>query len=168
MVLFVIVGALAIASALTVVLLRNPVHSALSLTLNFVCLAVLYLSLGAEFLAAVQVIVYAGAIMVLFLFVVTLLSPGLEEIGDRLSGQRVFAPILALVLFIEVAAMAFSRILPSQPVAQSAPITSGQVTGNAELVGAAIFTTYLFPFEVTSLLLLIAVVGAIVLAKRRI
>ena len=166
MVLFVVVGALAVASALSVVLLRNPVHSAVALTLNFVCVAVLYLSLQAEFLAAIQVIVYAGAIMVLFLFVVTLLSPGNEETQDRLLGQRLLAPALALVLFVEVAIMVYSRALAGGPVTAVTPATSGLT--NPQLVGAAIFTTYLFPFEVTSLLLLIAVVGAIVLAKRRI
>ncbi len=165
MLLFVIVGALAVASALSVILLRNPVHSAISLTFNFVCLAVLYLSLEAEFLAVIQVIVYAGSIMVLFLFVVTLLNPGNEEGADRLVGQRYFAPVLALALFIEVAILVFNIGPGTLPA--SAPATAGGAT-NVTLVGTAIFTSYLFPFEVTSLLLLIAVVGAIVLAKRRI
>ncbi len=165
MVLFIIAGALAVASALTVVLLDNPVYCALSLTFNFICLAVLYLSLGAEFLAAIQVIVYAGAIMVLFLFVVTLLNPGAVRTEEQLPRQRLIGPIVALALFAEVVAMVYSRALSGVPALHTAAATGANVT-NTRLIGTAIFTTYLFPFEVTSLLLLIAVVGAVVLAKR--
>lgn len=169
MALFIVASAIAVASGMSVVLLRNPVHAALSLTLNFVCLAVLYISLNAEFLAAIQVIVYAGAIMVLFLFVVTLLSPTREEEGvERLPGQRFVAPLLALVLFIEVVVLFNSGALTASTTAPAQVASQNQGTSNVTLVGQSIFTTYLFPFEVTSVLLLVGVVGAIVLAKRRV
>src|SRR6185312_6523409 len=100
-VVFWVFAVLAVLAGFGVISLRGPVHSAICLTGNLVCLAVLYILLGAEFVGAVQVIVYAGAIMVLFLFVVTLLSPGREEADDRLPGQRWIAGVLAIALLVE-------------------------------------------------------------------
>ena len=169
-VLFWIFAILSVIAGLSVISLRSSVHSAIALTANFVCLAVLYLLLGAEFVAAVQVIVYAGAIMVLFLFVVTLLSPGREEADDRLPGQRWIAAILAIALLVEAGILLTTNILPAaKPYTATAPCTGqGLCIGNTQYIGQAIFTTpYLWPFEVTTIVLLIAVVGAIVLTKRR-
>lgn len=171
-VLFWIVAVIAVLAGLGVISFRSSVHSAISLTLNLVCLAVLYILLGAEFVGVVQIIVYAGAIMVLFLFVVTLLSPGREEADDRLPGQRWIAGVLAIALLAEAAFLLTSNALPAAkalPAAAAAPCTgTAPCLGNSELIGQTIFTTsYLWPFEVTTIVLLVAVVGAVVLAKRR-
>ncbi len=169
-VVFWVAAVVAVVAGLGVISLRSSVHSAVSLTLNLVCLAVLYVLLGAEFVGAVQVIVYAGAIMVLFLFVVTLLSPGREEADDRLPGQRWISIILAIVLLVEAGVLITSNALPAAKDFTAAAACTGQglCIGNSQLIGQAIFTSsYLWPFEVTTIVLLVAVVGAIVLTKRR-
>lgn len=161
-IIFAINTLVAVFSALNVLLQQNPVYSALFLIANFFSLAVYYLLLDAQFLAVVQVIVYAGAIMVLFLFVITLLSPGREErADDRLRALQIPAVILALILgFAIVLVLMFNDVL-------GAP--SGlPVLGTVQVVGSQLFNHFLFPFEVTSLLLLVAMLGAVVLAKRRI
>ncbi len=161
-IIFAINTLVAVFSALNVLLQQNPVYSALFLIANFFSLAVYYLLLDAQFLAAVQIIVYAGAIMVLFLFVITLLSPGREETGvDRLSALRAPAVILALILGLSIVlVLMFNDVL-------GAP-SNLPVLGTVQVVGDQLFHNFLFPFEVTSLLLLVAMLGAIVLAKRRI
>ena len=171
-VVFWVFAILAVLGGLGVISLHSSVHSAVSLTLVLVCLAVLYLTLGAEFVGVVQVIVYAGAIMVLFLFVVTLLSPGREEADDRLPGQRWISALLAIGLLIEAGILLTTNALPApRPFAPqaAAPCTgSGPCVGNSQAIGQALFTSqFLWPFEVTTIVLLVAVVGAIVLAKRR-
>ena len=171
-VVFWVFAILAVLGGLGVISLHSSVHSAVSLTLVLVCLAVLYLTLGAEFVGVVQVIVYAGAIMVLFLFVVTLLSPGREEADDRLPGQRWISALLAIGLLIEAGILLTTNALPApRPFAPqaAAPCTgSGLCVGNSQAIGQALFTSqFLWPFEVTTIVLLVAVVGAIVLAKRR-
>ncbi len=168
-VLFWIFGVLAVVAGIGVITLRSSVHSAVALTGNLVCLAILYLLLGAEFVGVVQVIVYAGAIMVLFLFVVTLLSPGREEVDDRLPGQRWIAAALAVVLLVEAVILLTSNMLPPEKDYTAASgCTTSPCIGNTQLIGQSIFTsTYLWPFEVTTVVLLVAVVGAIVLTKRR-
>ena len=173
LVFFLIFAIFAVACAINVVVQSHPISSALSLVGVMCSLAILYLLLGAEFIAMAQIIVYAGAIMVLFLFVVTLLSPGREEPDDRLPGQRWIAAVLAILLLAEAGFLLTSNVLPASkdlPVGLAAPCTGqGQCVGNAQLVGQAIFTSnYLWPFEVTTIVLLVAVVGAIVLAKRRV
>ncbi len=165
MIAFVVIAVVALVGAGGMVLSRNAVHSALFLVANLFCVALLYLSLNADFLAVVQVIVYAGAIMVLFLFVVTLLNPGQAELPDRLRGQGWVAGALAVVLLAEVAVVILSGVLstiasPSAPP----PVDWGD---NVHAIGALLYSQYLFPFEVTSILLLVAIVGATVLAKRR-
>ena len=177
MVFFLLVAAVAVAAAVAMVVARNSVHSALFLVVTFFCLAILYLTLNAEFLAAIQIVVYAGAIMVLFLFVITLLNPGREETVDRLQAQRPFAIALGLALLVEVALLlrsgavraALGAFPPTAPFDQQvgAAASGGQPLGNTQAVGIELFTTYLLPFEVTSVLLLLAVVGAVVLAKRQ-
>jgi len=159
---FVLVAVIAVGSALGLVLRRNAIHGALFLVVNLASVAVLYLTLRAEFLALAQVIVYAGAIMVLFVFAIMVLIPGKEETGPdprrpvRLAALPV-SGLLALGLLV-VVAVAVPRA--------SAPAAPG-VDGTAEALGRVLFTDYLFPFELTSVLLLAAMVGVLLLARRR-
>ncbi|MGH7322322.1 MAG: NADH-quinone oxidoreductase subunit J family protein [Candidatus Rokuibacteriota bacterium] len=158
--LFLVVALSALGSAVGLVVRPNPLHGALFLVGNLFCVAVLYLMLGAEFLALAQVIVYAGAIMVLFIFAIMLLIPGKTETGpDPLRSQRrlalPFGGLLGLVVALVIAQAAGGRAIPA-----AAP-------GGVEAVGRLLFTDYLFPFEVTSVLLLAALIGALTLAKRR-
>jgi len=156
---FVIVAALAVASALGLVLKRNPIHGALFLVVNLGCVAVFYLTLGAEFLAAAQVIVYAGAIMVLFVFAIMVLIPGKEETGpDPRRSTRVLALPVGLALFGLLIFIVVRRV-PGPAVKPPA--------GGVESLGRLLFTDFLFPFELTSLLLLAAMIGVLLLARRR-
>lgn len=155
---FLLIALLAIGSALGLVLRRNPIHGALFLVVNLGCVAVLYLMLGAEFLAAAQVIIYAGAIMVLFVFAIMVLLPRTEESGpDPLRPYRLLALPLGVLLWLEIA-----LILRSTSVAPAATRPPGDVAS----MGRLLFGDYLFPFEVTSVLLLAAMVGVLALAKR--
>ena len=160
--LFILFGALAIGCALAVVAQRNPLYSAISLIGVFISLACLYVMLAAPFIAAVQVIVYAGAIMVLVVFVIMLLNVEQEE--RRRTRLRFLVPtavVLAAILIAEVAFMLVSvqdfRVIPSE----GAPDI-----GVTHSIGPALFTHYLLPFEITSILLLMAIVGAMTLARR--
>jgi NADH-quinone oxidoreductase subunit J len=157
---FVIIALLALGSALGLVLKRNAIHGALFLVVNLASVAALYLMLGAEFLAAAQVIVYAGAIMVLFVFAIMVLIPGKEETGpDPRRPWRVVALPVAGLLLVQVLAIVFSTRGPT-PVGAPAP-------GGVEAIGRLLFGDYLFPFELTSVLLLAAMVGVLLLARRR-
>ncbi len=163
-ILFYVLSAVAIASALLVVTRRSPVISALYLIVNFFCLAGLYLTLHAQFIAVIQIIVYAGAIMVLFVFVIMLLNLGDEpKLRDRMSYKKVIAVGLAAGLLTELIYIIETSwvILPATTINDFTDI------GTVEYVGGQLFTGYLFPFEVTSILLLVAIVGAVVLAKRK-
>jgi NADH-quinone oxidoreductase subunit J len=158
LVLFVIFAGLCIAGALNLLLQKHPINSALSLVVVMSSLAVLYLLLGAEFLAAAQIIVYAGAIMVLFTFVVMLLNAGREErtLGSRAAGALGF-PAVAVVLAV------IATVILKAPglgmVSLSDPITS------TEELSRVLFHELLLPFEVTSVLILIAILGAVALAR---
>lgn len=149
-------------TAVLVVALRNPVYSALSLLILFFHVAGLYVTLHAEFLAAVQLIVYAGAILVLYLFVVMLLN---MKQDDRYHRQWRVAAFVCVPLLLE-----FLVLLAGNGVApQPSPLTAEETTAtsdNTMAIGMTLFTTYLFPFEVASLILLVAMIGAIILAKR--
>jgi NADH-quinone oxidoreductase subunit J len=153
--------------ALGVILARNPVHSALMLVMTLFGVAVLFVSQQAHFLAAVQVIVYAGAIVVLFLFVIMLLGVDQEENIriDPLRAQRPVAIVLGVVALGEI--LLLSRF---HDWATGAPSVAGKAYGvpdeNVALLARSTFTRYLLPFEVTSVLLVIAVIGAVVLARR--
>ena len=151
-----------ILTALLVVALRNPIYSVLSLLIMFFHVAGLYVTLHAEFVAAVQVIVYAGAILVLYLFVVMLLNVKRE---DRYHPQLPIGAFLGLVIVTEVLLLAFQRRESDTPLMPRAE-SVGEAVGNTETIGDVLYTTYLFPFEVASLILLVAMIGAIVLAKR--
>jgi NADH-quinone oxidoreductase subunit J len=150
------------ASSVLVVALRNPIYSALSLLIMFFHVAGLYVTLHAEFLAAVQVIVYAGAILVLYLFVVMLLNLKQDE---RYHRQWPVAAGIGSVLVLE--ALVLTVLKGRSPSTTPAvPETSAVGLGNTEALGDVLYSTYLFPFEVASLILLVAMIGAIILAKR--
>jgi len=156
---FLLVAALTIGSALGLILKRNPIHGALFLVVNLACVAVLFLTLGAEFLAAVQIIVYAGAIMVLFVFAIMVLIPGKEETGpDPRRSTRLLALPVGGLLLVQLVVMLTAR--------RGAPAGTAPA-GGVESLGRLLFTDYLFPFELTSVLLLAAMVGVLVLARRR-
>ncbi len=157
---FLLLAVLVAGSALGVILLRNPIHSALFLTVNLAGVAALYLLLQAQFLALIQVIVYAGAIAVLFVFAIMVLIPGKEETGpDPLHAQRWLAVPLAGVLLLEVLLILRSGAFQAAPPA-------GASTG-VEPLYRLLLTDFLFPFEVTSVLLLVALVGVMALTKKK-
>jgi NADH-quinone oxidoreductase subunit J len=150
------------AASVLVVALRNPVYSALALLIMFFHVAGLYVTLHAEFLAAVQIIVYAGAILVLYLFVVMLLN--LRQ-DDRYHRQWPMAGIVGTTLIIEAIILTVMKGWTVPVVAAGAETTVGGTT-NAGAIGDVLYSTYLFPFEVASLILLVAMIGAIMLAKK--
>ncbi len=156
---------LALIGAAGVLTMRNPVHAALFLIQTLFGVAVLFVSLQAHFLAAVQIIVYAGAIVVLFLFVIMLLGVDKDEAKapEVLKGQRVMAAVLGGIALVEL--LLISRV----NVATGARAGSGALDGagtNVEKLSEAVFTKFLFPFEITSILLVIAVVGAVLLSRK--
>ena|ERR1022692_1253146 len=159
-ILFLIFAIIAVVCAINVVVQTHPISSAISLVGVMGSLAVLYLLLGAEFIAAAQVIVYAGAIMVLFVFVIMLLNAGAEtRKGQSIMALFLGVPLLAGLLI--VMCWFVQRMFPAGAVH-----FGGFTKGTAHDVGYALFTTYLLPFEVTSVLILIAILGAIVLARK--
>lgn len=158
---FYFAGIIAVTSVL-VVALRNPIYSALSLLIMFFHVAGLYVTLHAEFLAAVQIIVYAGAILVLYLFVVMLLNVKRE---DRYHAQLPVAGFLGVMILTEFLLLAFQRTVAPE-TAPHATQQAVDAAGNTETIGEVLYSTYLFPFEVASLILLVAMIGAIVLAKK--
>jgi NADH-quinone oxidoreductase subunit J len=162
---FAVAAAIVLAGAIGVVVARNPVHSALMLVMTLFGIAVLFVLQRADFLAAVQVIVYAGAIVVLFLFVIMFLGVDREEniAAEPLRGQRPLA--VALTLLGATGLLLLGQV---SSWTTGAPHVAGSDTGqsNVALLGKSVYTTYLFPFEATAALLVIAVVGAVVLARR--
>lgn len=165
---FLVAAAICLAGALGVVLSSNPVHSALSLVATLFGVAVLFVAQEAHFLAAVQVIVYAGAIVVLFLFVIMLLGVDRAENlkVDPLVGQRVAAVVLGIVVFaLPVVALASTDWEATGALSNLGSIADAAVS-DVEGIGTALFTRYVFALEITSILLAIAVVGAVLLAKR--
>ena len=163
-IMFFVFALVAIGGAIMLILAREPIHSALSLVLVMVALAALYLMLGAEFISAVQVIVYAGAVMVLFVFVIMLLNAGVEE-RTNFSHMAKYAglPLAIILLFGLAHWMAHSAI--GATVANGAGAPSQAAVSTREL-STMLFQKYLFPFEATSILILIAILGALVLAKK--
>jgi len=165
--LFFVAAAAALAGALGVVLARNPVHSALFLVMTLISVAVLFLIQDAELVAAVQVIVYASAIVVLFLFVIMLLGVDRDEsMEDRIPYQRPAAIALGIVLLAELVFLGGHEWATGQKTASGVPIEGGGFGGNVERVARVLFTDFLWAFEITAALLVIAVVGAVVLARR--
>ena len=159
LVLFLVFGAICVAGAINLLAQSHPISSALSLVVVMASLAVEYLLLGAEFVAAVQVIVYAGAVMVLFVFVIMLLNAGEEE---RTKGSKV-----ALVLGVPgvlAGGLLVAWVLIQRTGTQE--VALGALPGFPKTIGALLFHEFLLPFEVTSILVLIAIMGAVVLASR--
>ena len=167
---FFVLAVAATASSIGVIAFKNPVHSALSLILTLLFLAMFYLQLGAMFIAVVQILIYAGAIMVLFLFVVTMLVPGdTQESKDRIAWQRILGIILGVVLVGALSFLIFSGNTQSIGIhAQGGSLAAavGHNDQNVEAFGNALFHGFLFPFEVTSLLIVIAILGALVFGRR--
>ena len=159
LVIFLILAAIAIAGAVNVVLQRHPIHSAISLITVMVALAGLFLLLESEFIAAVQIIVYAGAIMVLFVFVIMLLNAGAEERTNMSRMARYAGVPLAIFLLIELAYQVGAATLSMTPQPAAENVTRG--------LSMLLFQDFVFPFELTSILILIAILGALVLAQRR-
>jgi NADH-quinone oxidoreductase subunit J len=163
-VVFWFAAALAVAGALGIVLQRNPFYSVLALVVHLFALAVLFLLLRAEFLAAAQVIVYAGAVMVLYVFVAAYVGNVEEPIWDQIPGQRFIAPVLAAALFVELAIAVIGTGLKSlEDEGPTIPLGFGSPAS----IGELLLERYLIVFEAASMLLLIAAVGAVVLAGRR-
>jgi NADH-quinone oxidoreductase subunit J len=162
--LFLIFAAICVAGALNLLLQRHPINSALSLVVVMMSLAVIYWTLGAEFLAAAQVIVYSGAIMVLFTFVIMLLNAG-EEVRTSGSKAAYFAGIPGVVGIFTLLAYTFMHERATLGYAQiGGHLNNG--TSNMTEISRVLFTDLLLPFEVTSILILVAILGAVVLAKK--
>ncbi len=163
LILFLGIALIAVATAVSMLASRNAVYSALFLVLNFLTVAALYLLLNAAFIAVVQVTVYAGAIMVLFLFVIMLLGTEEEKIGGHIPWQMPVAIVLGLGLAAELTYVLLSGIGDGQ-----GPLASVTAEfGSPASIGRVLFNEYLVPFEITSVLLLVAMVGAIVLTMKR-
>jgi NADH-quinone oxidoreductase subunit J len=163
LVFFIVLAPLSVVTALGMVLSRHAVYSALLLVVNFFCLAAFYVFLQAQFLAAVQVIVYAGAIMVLFLFVLMLLGISREDVlRETIRGQRPAAAVLVVLLLAGVMWAIFLHPFRGPGV----DLTRVAQNDNVRAIGRLLFTRYLFAFEATGLLLVVAAVGALVLGKR--
>lgn len=166
-VVFYLFGLIAIVTAILVIIQKNPIYSALFLITTLFSIAVLFLLLNAQFVSAVQVLVYAGAIMILFLFAIMLLNIKYEEKAfATLTKLKILSIFIAVILFAEFIYVISSR----KGLGMAGDITPEKINqiGNVELIGKILFTRYLFPFEVASLVLLVAMVGIIVLAKRNI
>ncbi|RME50870.1 MAG: NADH-quinone oxidoreductase subunit J [Caldilineae bacterium] len=167
-VLFFAFGGVAVVAGLAMVFSRNAVHSALFLLLNLAMVAALYVLLNAQFIAAIQIVVYAGAIVVLILFVIMLLGAELgEQIGRWVTVRNAVVVFLSLVLLTITGTAVFETLFEAHP--RYGNITADLVAqrGSVELVGESLFTTYLLPFELTSVLLLVGIVGVVVLGGWR-
>jgi NADH-quinone oxidoreductase subunit J len=162
-ILFLVFALIAVVCAINVVVQTHPISSAISLIGVMGSLAILYLLLGAEFIAAAQVIVYAGAVMVLFVFVIMLLNAGVEvKHGRSFMVQLLGVPLL--IAFLGLVAWIVERLYPEGTTVHF----GGFKGGTPQAIGRALFTSYLLPFEVTSVLVLIAIVGAVVLGRKEI
>ena len=166
--LFFLFGGLTLAGALGVVLSSNPVHSALYLVLTLLSVAVLFLMQDAELVAAVQVIVYAGAIVVLFMFVIMLLGVDRREsLTESLRFQRPIALALGALLLVEILLLGGHTWATGAKTVSRVPITGGGDFGtNVQRVARLLFTDFLWPFQLTAVLLVIAVVGSVAVARR--
>jgi NADH-quinone oxidoreductase subunit J len=161
---FFVIAGIAVGSALAMITARNLVHAVLFMVAHFAMAAVLFLMLQAPFLAAVQVIVYAGAIMVLFLFVVMLMGPQQITLTERIAGQRWLGIVLVAILLVALLSVVSTNTLTGQ-LGTAAPGDLG--VRNPQRLGELLYTKYVFPFEIVSVLLLVAMVGAVVLAMRQ-
>lgn len=162
--IFLVLAFISISSAILMITRANPIKSAIFLIINFLSLSVLYLTLSAQFIAIIQVLVYAGAIMVLFVFVIMLLNLQDEKrLSDKLDLRRLFALLLVVLVFAEIAFW-LGKSLHGRFSGQA---ESSVEIGKIEFIGEKLFSIYILPFEITSLILIVAIVGAITLAKRK-
>ena len=166
--LFIIFGGLAVVAALNLLFQRHPINSALSLVVVMMSLAVLYWSLGAEFLAAAQVIVYSGAIMVLFVFVIMLLNAGEEErtTGSRAAYIAGFPGAAAIFCLLSFVFVSEGKALGASNLGGYLDRVGDGTVSNITQISHILFTALLLPFEVTSILILVAILGAVVLARK--
>lgn len=161
---FYLFAALAVLAALGVVIARSPTRSALSLAVVFLALAAMYVLLNAPFLAVAQIMIYAGAVLILFLFVIMVLNPRLDVLGGRTRA----ATLAAIVFTVAFAVLMLATLASGQIAAPNGPFTPEYVAqfGHVQVIGTLLFTEFLLPFEIASMLLLVAIVGAMVLARR--
>src|SRR5437879_456734 len=163
---FAILAAWELVTAAGVVAFRRPIYNALALVANMLGLAVLFLILNAQFLFAAQVIVYAGAVMVLFVFIIALMNPESDVALPRRGSEWIYGAVFGVIFAALLVSLLFNRGLTGRPGTLTPEAIAA--VGNVQTVGIALYTRFLFPVEVTSLLLLIAAVGAVYLAMRRI
>ena len=163
--LFYLVASIAVISGFLVVKCKSPVNSAIALVQTFVCLAALYVMLYAPFMAAIQIMVYAGAIMVLIIFVIMLLNLGTAVTGQVRRGV-VWGVICSVLMLITTYTMVSNGKASEVAGAMTREVVKNE--GHTELIGKAMFTEFLLPFEIASILLLVAIIGAVVLAKREV
>lgn len=163
-IVFYLLASVCLASAVMVITRRNPVHAAMFLVLCFFCVAGIYVIMSAEFLAAVQILVYAGGIMVLFLFVIMLVPLEKKSPPPRIG--HVAGTLLVVALLASILVSAFRTI--DVPVVEGAVKALSAGGGNIEAIGMELYRRYLLPFEIASVLLLVAMIGAIVLARRKV
>ena len=165
--IFYLFAALSVFGALGVLFLKNPIHCALSLVGTFFCLGSIYVMLNAEFVAVIQVLIYAGAIMVLFLFVLMLLSSSDTEMSsNKWTAGNILAGILSLGIFVQIAYLFTGNELKLGTKGEY-PIEVVEEIGSIALIGRLLFTDYILSFEIIVILLLVAVIGAVVIAKRK-
>ncbi len=160
---FLLFAALSVFSAVMVILQKSPIASVLFLVLTLFCLAALFVLLAAPFIAAIQLIIYAGAVMVLFTFVVMLLNVRAIEEGGA-AGLKITGAAVALLFLVLTIVVLYRFVLPEQSGFLQTPPPA---IGSVESVGTALFTVYLLPLEIASFLLLAGIIGAVVLARRR-
>jgi NADH-quinone oxidoreductase subunit J len=164
-ILFYTFAIILVAAALGVIIARNPVHSALSLVLAFITSAAIWLLIEAEFLAVVLVLVYVGAVMVLFLFVVMMLDVNFEELRTGFTRYAWLGWITALVVIVEIVGVVTARTLGLDVTKGAAPLPEGY--SNTHELGSVLYTKFAYPFELAAVLLLVAIIAAIALTLRR-
>jgi NADH-quinone oxidoreductase subunit J len=163
-ILTILFAVLAVATAVIMITRRNPIKSVLFLVVNFFCISAIYLLLRAQFIAIIQVIVYAGAIMVLFLFVIMLLNLQDEsKLTENITYKKITAVLLAILLFSILAITTYFAFIGKFPLVSP----NAEQLGTVQVNGKELYTTYSFPFELVSFILLAAIIGAIVLAKKK-
>lgn len=164
--IFIILALIATGSAINILAQRHPIYSALSLILTFIALAGIYLQMRAEFIAVMQIVIYTGAIMVLFVFVIMLLNARQEPVPvHSLHLINYFGLPLSILLVVQVSFVLFKAYSGYEISLSSSTLNLG---GNTAAIGKELYTRYVLPFEVTSILLLVAIIGAIVMAKKEI
>ncbi|MBI4633602.1 MAG: NADH-quinone oxidoreductase subunit J [Deltaproteobacteria bacterium] len=164
--MFIVAAALSIVGSLMMVTRRNAIHSALWMIATFIAIAVIYVMQNAQFIAIAQIMVYAGAIMMLILFVIMLVNLEKDSVPERKFSSRKFTgAVITIMLFFEILVIATAYQITGREAVYSASML--ERTGNVRVMGSLLYGQYLFPFELASILLLIGIVGAVILAKRK-